>query len=127
MTAVASTDLQIRIERSGVEIIVTIGLEPGITRKDISLTLIDPQALRFSCEYPKKGARTRQAQRTLTRVIFLPEKVTDDGASALIRNGDLEIRLKTAIGSPERNIPVGKEIGTFDTAMDEHQADPPGS
>jgi HSP20 family protein len=95
------------------DVIVTADLIPGVTKKDISLDLVNPQALEISCERKeekneeKEGYYLRERRfGSMTRIVPLPRAVTDEGASASFKNGVLEVRLKKATREPRTKIPV---------------------
>jgi HSP20 family protein len=95
------------------EVVVTADLAPGVTKKDIALDLITPQALEISWERQeekkeeKKGYYLRERRfGSMTRVVPLPVPVTDDNASATVRNGVLEIKLKKAAKEAKGKIPI---------------------
>lgn len=84
-------------------VIVSADMIPGISKKDISITLINPQALEISAERKeekneeKEGYYLRERSfGSMTRVVPLPKPVTEDGSSSTFRNGVLEVRLKKA-------------------------------
>jgi HSP20 family protein len=85
------------------EVVVTADVIPGVTKKDITLDLINPRSLKLSCERKeekkeeKEGYYMRERSfGSITRIIPLPKTVTEDGASASFRNGVLEVHLKKA-------------------------------
>jgi HSP20 family protein len=95
------------------EITVTADLIPGITKKEVSLDLVNPQALEISCERKeekkeeKEGYYMRERSfGSITRIVPLPKPVTDKGASATVKNGVLEVRLKKSSPEPKSKIPV---------------------
>jgi HSP20 family protein len=95
------TGLRFDVADADKEVIVTADLIPGVSKKDITLSLINPQALEISCERreennEEKEGRFIQEQRygSTTRVIPLPCPVTDEGSTARFNNGVLEIHLR---------------------------------
>lgn len=98
--------LRSTVTESDTDVLISAELGPGIGRSDISLELIDPHALRISCEC-HDGGPPPQEHRTMTRAIVLPKEVTGEGALAFFRDGVLEVRLKKAAGRSGRRIPVG--------------------
>jgi HSP20 family protein len=74
---------------------------PGVEKDDVSLNLINPRTLEISCE--RKAEKEEKAEGyfmrervygSMTRIVALPNDVTDEGATASFKNGVLEIRLK---------------------------------
>jgi len=101
MLPAQQTTLPVDISENDDEVIITAGMIVGITKKDIILDLINPQALEISCE--RKDVTTDENERyylrersfrLMTRIVPLPKPVTDDGSSATFRNGMLEVHLK---------------------------------
>jgi HSP20 family protein len=93
--------MRVDVAESDKEVVVTADVMPGISKKDILLTLISPQALEISCERreekqeEKEGLFLRECRfGSMTRVVPLPSAVSEEGASASFRNGALEIHLK---------------------------------
>ncbi len=105
--------LGVDVSEQGDEIIVTTEIIPGVTKKDITLNLINPQALEISWE--RKEENTKDAEEynllerrfgSMTRIIPLPVPVTDDKAIATINNGVLEVHLRKAAKVPKGKIPI---------------------
>jgi HSP20 family protein len=97
----------------GDEVIVTADLIPGVTKKDITLDLINPQALEISWERKeerkedKEGYYLRERRfGSMTRIIPLPVPVTDDKATATVKNGVLEVHLRKTAKNVRGNIPI---------------------
>jgi len=95
------SDFRVEVTEEGDAVIVTADLIFGISKKDISLSLINPQALEISCERTeeKKEERTgyyrhERSFGSMTRFIPLPKAVTEVGSKATFRNGVLEVRLR---------------------------------
>jgi HSP20 family protein len=95
------------------EVVVTADLIPGVSKKDISVDLLNPQALEISCERKeekkdeKEGYFMRERSfGSLTRVVPLPKPVTGDGASSVFKNGVLEVHLKKTTKESRGKIPV---------------------
>ncbi len=95
------TTFHMDVSESDDEVVITAGIIAGITKKNIVLDLINPQALEITCE--RKDETTGENERyylrehminSLTRIVPLPEPVTDNGSSATFRNGVLEVHLK---------------------------------
>jgi HSP20 family protein len=84
-------------------VIVTADMMPGIAKKDITLDLINPRALRISCERILEKKEENEGYYlherrfgSMSRVIPLPKPVGESGAKATFRNGVLEVQLKKA-------------------------------
>jgi HSP20 family protein len=95
------------------EVVITADLIPGVTKKDITLNLINPQALEISWERKEekkedeKGYYLRERRfGSMTRIIPLPVPVTDDKATATVENGVLEVHLKKTAKTAKGNIPI---------------------
>jgi HSP20 family protein len=93
--------LRVDVADADKEVVVTADLIPGVTKKDITLSLLSPQALEISCERKeekqedKEGYFMRERRfGSMTRVIPLPRPVTEEGSKATVRNGVLEVHLK---------------------------------
>jgi HSP20 family protein len=83
------------------EVVVTADMIPGVSKKDIALTLITPRALEISCERrdenreEKEGYFMRERSfGSMTRIIPLPGAVSEEGSSASFKDGVLEVHLK---------------------------------
>jgi HSP20 family protein len=97
----------------GDEVIVTADLIPGVTKKDITLDLVNPQALEISWERKderkedEEGYYLRERRfGSMTRIIPLPVPVTDDKATAAVKNGVLEVHLRKTPKTTRGNIPI---------------------
>ena len=75
---------------------------PGISKKDITLTLIAPQALEISCECREDKQeedegyflRERRFELRHTGNPASPHRLPEEGTSATFKNGVLEVHLK---------------------------------
>lgn len=101
MLPVKPSCLRVDVAEHDHEVVVTADLIPGITKKDISLELINPRALMISCERKEeKNEETKEnylRERrfgSMTRIVPLPVPVTQDEGTATARNGVLEVHLK---------------------------------
>jgi HSP20 family protein len=101
MLPVPPTTLHVAVSENDDEVIITADMIAGITKKDIVLDLINPQALEITCE--RSDETTHENERyyqrkhtitSMTRIVPLPKPVTDEGSSATFRNGVLEVHLK---------------------------------
>ena len=95
------------------EVVVTADMIPGVNKKDISLDLIAPQTLEITCERreekkeEKEGYYMRERSfGSMRRIVPLPKEVTEKGASATLKNGVLEVRLKKSPREPKTKINV---------------------
>lgn len=93
--------LRVDVTDTEKEVVVTADMIPGVSKKDITLTLITPQALEISCERKEEkqdeneGYFLRERRfGCVTRVIPLPRPVLEEGSSASFKNGVLEVHLK---------------------------------
>ncbi|AGB03777.1 Hsp20/alpha crystallin family protein [Methanoregula formicica] len=101
LPATRAADLRVDVTEDEKEVIVTADMIPGVTKKDITLDLINPQALEITCERKdekkeeKEGYYMRERSFGLmTRVVPLPKPVTENGATSTFKNGVLEVHLK---------------------------------
>jgi len=106
-------DFRIIVTEQGDEIIVMVDLIPGLSKKDVTLSLLNPQALEISCE--RKEEKKEQSvdyylhERSfgsMTRVVPLPKGVTEDGSIAKISNGVLEIHLRKSTPYAKGKSPI---------------------
>ncbi len=105
--------LGVDVVESGDEVIVTADLIPGVTKKDVTLDLINPRALEISWERreekkeEKEGYYLRERRfGSMTRIVPLPASVTEDKATATVKNGVLEIHLKKTGKEAKGKIPI---------------------
>jgi HSP20 family protein len=94
-------DFRVDVTEQGDEVVVTADLIPGVAKKDITLSLINPQALEISCERKEEKKEEREGYYlrersfgSMTRFVPLPRAVTEDGSTASFRNGVLEVHLR---------------------------------
>ncbi len=94
-------DFRVVVTDQSDEIIVIVDLIDGISKEDITLSLVNPKALEISCERKeeKKEERTgyylhERSFGSMTRFVPLPKAVTEDGSTASFRNGVLEVHLR---------------------------------
>jgi HSP20 family protein len=106
-------DFRIDVTEEGDDIIVTADRMYGVSKKDISLSLINPRSLEISCERTevKKEDREGYYRRersfgSMTRFIPLPKAVTEVGSTATFRNGVLEVRLRKSSDEPKGTITI---------------------
>jgi len=95
--------LGVDVVQHGDEVVVTADLAPGVTKKDVTLDLVNPRALEISWERKeekkeeKEGYFMRERRfGSVTRIIPLPVAVTEDTATATVKNNVLEVKLKKA-------------------------------
>jgi HSP20 family protein len=106
-------DFRIVVTEHGDEVIVTVDLIPGVSKKDIILSLVNPQALEISCERKEEKKEEREGYYlrersfgSITRFVPLPESVTEDGSTALFRNGVIEVHLRKSTRKAKGRIPI---------------------
>lgn len=93
------------------EVVVTAAMIAGTMKKDITLDLISPRTLEITCERTEGGTdenggyylRERMSG-SMRWVVRLQKPVTDDGSSAMFRNGVLEVHLKKIMRESGKNI-----------------------
>jgi HSP20 family protein len=107
------TSFAVNVTEAGDEVVVTADLIPGVKKTDITLDLINPQALEISCELTEEkseeGTGYARCERTfgsIMRVIALPATVTDERSSAVVLDGVLEVHLKKTTGQSRGRIPI---------------------
>jgi HSP20 family protein len=95
------TTFHVDVAEKDDEVVVTADMIPGVSKKDISLELVNPQALEISFERREEKKEDKEGffmrERTfgsMTRLVPLPKPVAEEDASATFRNGVLEVRLK---------------------------------
>jgi HSP20 family protein len=113
MLPASRAPLHVDVAEKDNEVVVTADMIPGISKKDISLELINPQALEISAERKDEKSGEKEGyymrERTfgsMTRVVPLPKPVTEEGSSSTFKNGVLEIHLKKATKESRGKIPV---------------------
>ncbi len=113
MLPVQQTPPPVDVSENDDEVVITAGLGAGIMKENISLDLIDPRTLEISCARKNvvtdENGRYCLRERTfesVTRLVSLPEPVTDDGASATFKDGVLEVHLKKIAKESRGKIPV---------------------
>jgi HSP20 family protein len=97
------TMLPVEVSEKADEVVVTAAMIDGTTKKDIALDLINPRTLEITCEQTEERTDENEGYNlracllgSMTRIVSLPKPVTDNGSSALFRNGVLEVHLKKA-------------------------------
>ena len=93
--------LRVDVANTDREVVVTVDMIPGILKKDITLTLINPRTLEISCERRDENQEEKEGYSLwerrfgcMTRIIPLPRAVSEDGSSASFKEGVLEVHLK---------------------------------
>ena len=106
-------DLKVDVTEDGSDVVVTVDIVAGFSKKDITIDLINPQALEISCERREEKNEEKNGYSlhervfgSMNRIIPLPKAVTEEGAKASFRNGVLEIRLKKGMNEPVRRIAI---------------------
>lgn len=101
LPALRSADLRVDVTENDKKIVVTADMIPGVTKKEITIGLVNPQALEIIWERKdekkeeKEGFYMRERSfGSMTRVVPLPKPVTEDGATSTFKNGVLEVHLK---------------------------------
>lgn len=94
-------DFSVVVTEQSDEIIVIVDLIHGVSKKDITLSLVNPKALEISCERKEEKKEERveyylheRSFGSMTRFVPLPKAVTEDGSTASFRNGVLEVHLR---------------------------------
>ena len=94
------------------EIIVVADL-PGAEKEDVSVSLVNPGMLEIRSERKtdkeekEEGYYMRErVSGTMSRIVPLPQDVTDAGAAATFKNGILEIRMKKSTAKRGSQIKV---------------------
>lgn len=107
------TSFHVDVSEKDDEVVVTADMIPGVSKKDISLDLINPQALEISAERKDEKKEEKEGyymrERTfgsMTRIVPLPKPVTEDGSSSIFKNGVLEVHLKKTTKESRGKIPV---------------------
>ena len=105
--------LRVDVADTDREVVVTADMIPGVLKEDITLTLISPRALEISCERSDENQEESEGYfirerrfGCMTRIIPLPNPVSDDGSSASFKDGVLEIHLKKSEPKTKGKIPV---------------------
>jgi HSP20 family protein len=113
ITPVARGGLRVDVTSHENEVIVTADIMPGVEKDEISLDLVDPQALQIGYERKEEKKEEKegyfmQERRfgSVCRVIPLPEPVTEEGATATFKNGVLEVHMKKSMEKPKAKIQI---------------------
>jgi HSP20 family protein len=113
ITPVFRGGLRVDVTSHDSEVIVTADIMPGVEKDEISLDLVDPQALQIGYERKEEKKEEKegyylQERRfgSVCRVIPLPEPVTEEGATATLKNGVLEVHLKKSTEKPRTKIMI---------------------
>jgi len=113
LPATRAANLHVDVAETDKEVVVTADMIPGVTKKDITLDLINPQALEITCERKdekkeeKEGYYMRERSfGSMTRVVPLPKPVTEDGATSTFKNGVLEVHLKKTVKASRGKIAI---------------------
>lgn len=113
MLPLPPTTLHVTVSENDDEVVITAAMSAGITKETISLDLIDPRTLEISCVQTDERSDENEGyhlrERTfasMTRVVSLPEPVTDEGSSATFKDGVLEVHLKKITKESRGKIPV---------------------
>lgn len=111
VVAVQRSNLKVDVTEKDDEVIVTADMMPGVSKKDITVNLVNPRALEISCERreekkeEKEGYYLRERRfGSMTRIVPLPKAVTEEGTTASFKNGVLEVHLKKPAKEPKGKI-----------------------
>lgn len=105
--------LPVRVAETGDEVVVTAAMDAQTPKEEISLDLVSPHMLEITRK--RKDERTDENEgyylheRTsalMVQAVPLPDPVTKEGSSALLRDGVLEIRLKKTRQEAKGKIPL---------------------
>lgn len=106
-------DLRAVVTEQGNEIIVMVDLIYGVSKKDITLSLVNPKALEISFERKEEKKEERvefylheRSFRSMTRFVPLPKAVTENGSTASFRDGVLEVHLRKSTKEAKGKIPI---------------------
>ena len=109
----ARAGLRVDVTESEKDIIVTADMIPGIAKKDITLTLIDPQSLEISAERKEEKKEEKEGYflherrfGSMARVVPLPKAVAEEGSTATFKNGVLEVHLKKSTKEQKGKISI---------------------
>ncbi|HVP95520.1 Hsp20/alpha crystallin family protein [Methanoregula sp.] len=113
MLPVQPTIRPVDVSENDDEVVITAGMIAGIAKKNIVLELINSRALEITCvqtdETTQENGGYYHREHTIqsmTRIVPLPEPVTEDGASATFKDGVLEVHLKKIAKGSRGKIPV---------------------
>jgi len=105
--------LRVDVTESDKDIIVTADMIPGIVKKDITLSLLDPQSLEISAERKEEKKEEKEGYflherhfGSMARVVPLPKAVTEEGSTASFKNGVLEVHLKKSTKEQKGKISI---------------------
>ncbi len=107
------TGLHVDVVENDKEVVVTADMIPGVTKKDISLNLVDPQNLEISAERREEKKEEKEGYflherrfGSMSRIIPLPKPVTEEGSMASLKNGVLEVHLKKSTKEQKGKIAI---------------------
>jgi len=113
MLPAPQTSFRVDVAEKNNEVVVTADMIPGVQKKDISIDLINSQALEISCERKEEKKEEKEGyymrERTfgsMTRIVPLPKPVTEEGSTSTFKNGVLEIHLKKTTREPRGKIAI---------------------
>jgi HSP20 family protein len=105
--------LRVDVSDTEKEVVVAADMIPGVQKKDIVLTLISPRALEISCERRDENREEKEGYflqerkfGSMTRIVPLPRAVSEEGSSATLKDGVLEVHLKKSETETKGKIPV---------------------
>jgi len=110
---IPASQLRVDVTEHNDTVIITADMIPGITKNEIVLDLINPRALQISCERSLEKKEEKEGYYlherrfgSMSRVVPLPEAVTEKGATATFKNGVLEVHLKKQKIEPKTKIMI---------------------
>lgn len=113
LAVIPRSHMRVDVTEHDDKVIVTADMIPGIEKKDITVDLINPQALRISCErnlekkVEKEGYYLHERRfGSMSRDIPLPKAVTEKGVTATFKNSVLEIQLKKLVKEVRTQITI---------------------
>lgn len=105
-------EMRVDIAEHADEVIVVADL-PGVDKEDVELRLLNPRTLEIRCsrkkevEDKKEGYYLKERRSgSMTRVVPLPDDVTDKDATATFRNGVLEAHFRKAKAEQSSRIQI---------------------
>jgi HSP20 family protein len=115
MPVIRGAGIPVDLRDLGDEVMVVADL-PGVKSNDITIRLTGPGTLRITVrrqeppEEEQEGYAIRERPSgEMTRIVNLPAVVTEEGATAALRNGVLAVQLRKVPGKQGIEIPVREE------------------
>lgn len=105
-------EFRINVREHEGDIIIAADL-PGVEKDDVSIQLVNPRVLEIRCErndeqeQKEEGFYMRERiSGSMSRIVALPENITEKEAKASFRNGVLEVTLKKVMPSASTRIVI---------------------